>query len=294
MKNYLIKLSILISLMLPMSAFAVQDVSLGSGLIISAGGENITVSGTSNPDQLVVNSGSFTLTISNNTSVTLVDTSKSTMTFSQPAGANQLTTALTCNSGNSTYVIGNPTAGATGLQITVTPTGTSCGASSGGGSGSSGGAGAGGGGGAAPSPSPAPVPVSTPPTSTIVLPNPGAPTVPLTTGTQHAAQVMLSRPLKLGEKSDDAKAVQDILEAQGFLKMPNGVAKGVFGGLTKEAIKKFQKANKIAKEGQPGFGELGPKTRAKLNELNGNTTTSIDPLLQKLADLQALLKSLKK
>lgn len=40
-----------------------------------------------------------------------------------------------------------------------------------------------------------------------------------------------------------------------------------FGGLTLKAIKKFQEKWGIAKNGDTGYGVVGPKTRAKLNEV---------------------------
>ncbi|MDO8493481.1 MAG: peptidoglycan-binding protein [bacterium] len=188
------------------------------------------------------------------------------------------------------------------------------------------GGGGGGGGGAAASPSPAPA-ASTP---VVATPAPVAkPAVKETIGlaipvsTSGTNRIVIGhkflKVLKIGNKGNEVKALQDILEAQGHLKMPKGVAKGTFGSLTKEAIKKFQKANNIAKEGQPGFGDLGPKTRAKLNEMavvetpkteaepakapeaskSASVMTSeaktalISTLLQQIQALQEVLKGLK-
>ncbi|MBI2612393.1 Ig-like domain-containing protein [Candidatus Kaiserbacteria bacterium] len=47
---------------------------------------------------------------------------------------------------------------------------------------------------------------------------------------------------------------------------------GYFGPLTRAAVEAFQVKHVIAKRGDPGFGTLGPKTRAKLNELFGEGT----------------------
>ncbi len=129
--------------------------------------------------------------------------------------------------------------------------------------------------------------------------------------------------VNIGSSGDDVKALQDILEVGGFLKVPKGVAKGYFGAQTKNAIKKFQKAHGIAKEGGGGYGNLGPKTRAKLNELVATPATPavpevsgatpatpavpvkpasmtpevkaalIDSLLKQLSTLQEALKQLK-
>ena len=48
---------------------------------------------------------------------------------------------------------------------------------------------------------------------------------------------------------------------------PNGLITGYFGPATLAAVKKFQVKYGIASSGNPGYGLVGPKTRAKLNEL---------------------------
>ncbi|MDP3989093.1 MAG: hypothetical protein Q8P93_02570, partial [bacterium] len=42
-----------------------------------------------------------------------------------------------------------------------------------------------------------------------------------------------------------------------------------FGNLTKKAVEKFQVKYSIAGPGDSGYGFVGPKTRAKLNEVRG-------------------------
>ena len=42
-----------------------------------------------------------------------------------------------------------------------------------------------------------------------------------------------------------------------------------FGALTEKAVQKFQVKYGIAKAGEPGYGSVGPKTRAKLKEVFG-------------------------
>lgn len=146
MKNYLTKLSILSLLLLPMSALAIGDLNLLSGTVVNVGGINLTVTGAT-IDQIVVGANSFNATVSNGSYITVVSTDKRTMTVTSPSA---ISNTLTCNSGDSTYTIGNPTNGATGVVITVTPNSTTCTTSSG-----SGGGGGGGGGGSAGSPGPA-------------------------------------------------------------------------------------------------------------------------------------------
>ena len=83
---------------------------------------------------------------------------------------------------------------------------------------------------------------------------------------------------------------------------------GNFGPKTLAAVKRFQEKYGIAKEGQPGYGVLGPKTRAKIEELSSGsapastpaqTTTpapsaSVQALQAQLQALQEMLKNLQK
>jgi peptidoglycan hydrolase-like protein with peptidoglycan-binding domain len=52
---------------------------------------------------------------------------------------------------------------------------------------------------------------------------------------------------------------------------PEGLITGYFGQLTKKAVQKFQLNYKVVgSKNDPGFGFVGPKTRAKLQEIFGN------------------------
>ena len=55
-------------------------------------------------------------------------------------------------------------------------------------------------------------------------------------------------------------ALQTFLENKGFLTIPSGIAKGYFGGLTRVAVRAYQKSMGIS---QTGY--VGPITRAALN-----------------------------
>ncbi len=77
-----------------------------------------------------------------------------------------------------------------------------------------------------------------------------------------------TRDLKAGMTSDDVKALQQYLNAQGFAlaKTPEAGSKGLetrfFGRATFNALKAFQKANKL-----PETGVFSGATRAKANEV---------------------------
>jgi len=48
---------------------------------------------------------------------------------------------------------------------------------------------------------------------------------------------------------------------------PEGLITGYFGILSESAVKRFQERYGIARQGDGGYGFVGPKTRAKLNSL---------------------------
>ena len=65
--------------------------------------------------------------------------------------------------------------------------------------------------------------------------------------------------LMISSRGDGVVWLQSWLETKGYLIMPQGVAKGYFGNVTKMALAKYQ-----SEEGLPSTGFYGPMTRAKL------------------------------
>lgn len=100
-------------------------------------------------------------------------------------------------------------------------------------------------------PAPAPAPAPTPPTGAVTL----------------------SRSLNLGAEGDDVRSLQEFL-AKDLELYPEGRVTGYYGPLTRLAIQRFQERHGIAGPGVPGYGSVGPKTRAKLNELMGGAFPS--------------------
>ena len=70
-----------------------------------------------------------------------------------------------------------------------------------------------------------------------------------------------SRNLTVGFSGEDVVALQTFLEQRGFLTMPSGIAKGYFGGLTRSALMKYQRSERII----PAVGYFGPLTRVRIN-----------------------------
>lgn len=75
-------------------------------------------------------------------------------------------------------------------------------------------------------------------------------------------KVVFVRNLQMGSKGTDVTELQKVLIAKGFLKMPSGVAYGLYGSMTRDAVKKYQKSMKISQT-----GTIGPQTRASLNKI---------------------------
>ncbi len=69
--------------------------------------------------------------------------------------------------------------------------------------------------------------------------------------------------LTIGSSGDDVLKLQTTLEQEGFLRIPQGIAKGYFGKVTQAALMKYQKANNITPT-----GVFGSKTRAFHNGKN--------------------------
>lgn len=94
-----------------------------------------------------------------------------------------------------------------------------------------------------------------------------------TPSTPSTPAASITRTLGLRSTGADVKTLQRILNASADTRV---AASGVgspgretttFGPATLAALKKFQVKYGIAKSGQAGYGTVGPKTRAKLNEL---------------------------
>ena len=70
--------------------------------------------------------------------------------------------------------------------------------------------------------------------------------------------------LAVGAKGGDVTALQNLLSKLGLYQGP---VSGYLGPLTQNGVKAFQEKYGIAQPGDAGYGSVGPKTRAKLNEL---------------------------
>ena len=79
--------------------------------------------------------------------------------------------------------------------------------------------------------------------------------------------------LSVGSRGPGVKTLQQFLNTKGFTVSSSGPGSSgneteTFGSLTRTAVQKFQEQYNIASPGVPGYGTVGPKTRAKINELS--------------------------
>lgn len=87
-----------------------------------------------------------------------------------------------------------------------------------------------------------------------------------------AISAIFQTSLSLNSKGKNVERLQQIL-AQDKDIYPEGLVTGYFGAMTKKAIQRFQVKYDIASSG-PGYGVLGPKTRAKMKEIFGEESSS--------------------
>lgn len=84
-----------------------------------------------------------------------------------------------------------------------------------------------------------------------------------------------SRNLAPGERDDQVRGLQELLAGDPEI-YPEGTASGYFGPATTRAVRRFQlKYGVIQSETDAGNGRLGPKTRAKLEEVFGGAVAAV-------------------
>ena len=91
------------------------------------------------------------------------------------------------------------------------------------------------------------------------------------TGTVVSSCPSFVRSLSVGSTGSDVMALQQLLNADGFL---NVSATGYFGTLTRAAVGKWQVSNGVTASGNAGFGIFGPLSRGFLLRNCGGATQS--------------------
>lgn len=264
-----------------------QDITLQT-----TSGSNITLLANSVFDSMTVGANSFTFTLSGTQSVNLRDSD------GQILETNIDGLKGSCDGTNSEITL----SASKGLSIEVTIKAFAC--SSGGGGG-----GSGGGGGTtsstqtttttttttttAASTSTTPTTTATTQATSPYLEGAPAPVAPLSDGVVTSTPIPISVPgaavsgfpgimqlkrgLDVGSTGADVKALQEALASMTDI-YPEGTVSGFYGSLTKAAVGRFQmKYGLVFSANDPGYGYVGPKTRAKLQEVFGNGAVASTP-----------------
>lgn len=88
-----------------------------------------------------------------------------------------------------------------------------------------------------------------------------------TAATTVTAKNSFTLSMEIGSENSQVRALQEFL-AKNKAIYPEGIVSGYFGALTDLAVKRFQVKYGVAGPGDPGYGYVGPKTRAALNSLS--------------------------
>lgn len=83
--------------------------------------------------------------------------------------------------------------------------------------------------------------------------------------------------LSLGMSTEDVRRLQTLLASDKHV-YPEGTISGYYGSLTQKAVGRFQEKYGIVVFEGSGYGNVGPKTRAKLQEVFGGASFDITPL----------------
>lgn len=108
---------------------------------------------------------------------------------------------------------------------------------------------------------PPPPPPASPPKPSAPAPQKPPPIKP----PSRPAPERLTQNLKLGTRGPEVALLQEFLQKNAWGIPDDGPVTGYYGAVTVAAVKKFQAANNL-----PPEGELGPKTRALINEFLKN------------------------
>lgn len=267
-----------------LSASTVYAVTVGENVTLQAtGGSNITLLSGSDFDTLTVNSNGFTFDLSGTQSVNLRDSD------AQVLKTNVEGLQGSCSGQNSEITL----SASKGSSITLYIEGFAC--SSGGGGGGS--YTSSGGGDTTSSSSDTSTQTTTTTTTATTtaqtatqtttssylegapppaMPLSGitpAPVLPSVTMGAFSGLMQIKRGLDVGATGDDVRSLQEALASMPDV-YPKGTVSGFYGALTKEAVGRFQmKYGLVSSQTDSGYGYVGPKTRAKLQEIFGSGVT---------------------
>lgn len=274
MKLFLI--GIMGMILMPLTLFAAEvDVEENVTIVLPSDGTSYTLTSDSMLTSFSVTGGTISFTMAGRHRVVLKSADRKILT-------NSLNVSPQCGNTESTLTLelgpDDPS-----QDVTVTPSGT-C-------SGGGGGVGGGGGGGSSPSSSSSSSAVSS--NTATTLTDLQKKLSDLLSQVPANTVATITKNLARGIGGDQVRSLQRILALDKDV-YPEGVVNGTFGPLTQRAVGKFQEKHGIAKPGEPGYGTVGPKTRAKLNELAVGQAPSATPASTPETAAVSFLGSLKR
>src|SRR3989344_2945377 len=259
-------------LLAPVFAFAAyNDVTLTTDtVVLSVNGITVNVTGASAEiESIVVSSTDFTVTLASGSSIDM--TAPNLNVFSVNTVTDQVTNVCTSAQSKLGYL-------ATGaLTLVVTPQTSLCASATGSVGTSSGG---GGGGSSTITTTTTATAEQTSDTSDMIAWEGQLEALQTQLTQLLGASTVFTRDLEVGGTGEDVRALQQFLNANGFMVTESGPGSPgnetiMFGGLTRAALAAFQAANGIS----PAVGYFGPKTRAFVNSggIGASTSTPSTP-----------------
>ena len=267
-----------------LASAAFDDVTLTTDAVLSINGITLTVSGSSGVmESITANSNNFTVDLAPGSSLKVVSADRKKFNTSLSVSTTNAGITGECTSSLSNVTISYPSGSGDDVTATIEPSSIVCGetagSSSGTGSGGISSGGSGGGGSFAPQPVVTTTTTTTTPTPSVTTPvitrEPTPPAVAFSTPAARVLTILFTQPLTNGTRSSQVAELQKLLNSDPDTMVSSsgagspGSETTLLGPLTVRAVEKFQVKHGIAGPGDPGYGFVGPKTRAKLNELAG-------------------------
>ena len=250
---------------------AYNDVSLDSNVVLSINGMDLDIVGSTDTNSTIaVHDTYFTVTLASGSVISVRSSNKYTLAND---AASAYVTESVCTESESRLRLAYT--GDSTVNITVTPSSSTCsisGSSSGSGGGGIVSSGGGGGGGSSSATAPTITPTVVANSQTVVPSVSVSLFVPFTVS------------LDVGMTSPDVLRLQKLLNSDPATVIASsgvgspGNETDYFGSLTAKAVGKFQiKYGVVMSANDPGYGYVGAKTRAKLNEVFGGAISQPSP-----------------
>lgn len=85
--------------------------------------------------------------------------------------------------------------------------------------------------------------------------------VSVSTVNAESPNILVGNDLTVGSKGQDVVVLQGLLSELGYLNIPQGIAMGYFGGMTRDGLARYQKAQGVT----PTAGYFGSKSKTAMH-----------------------------